>query len=422
MGIAPAAPADRPQWCSMEMIGRYQVGPRIGAGSFATVFKGRDPALDVTVAIKVLAENWAANPDVRARFMAEARMLRRFTDERIVPVHDIGTTEDDRPYFVMDYADAGSLEQLRRQPTLPGRALRLAAEAARGVEVLHRHNVIHRDITPGNTLLQYSKQGMRVMIADLGVAKSLTERQEGTMTAGTPAYMAYEQATGGWLDQRVDIYSTAAVAYALLAGHPPFPIKTLNDLLIRNWSVGVTPIADKVGAPPLLDELLAAALSPDPQQRPQSAAELASVFDTIADVLPGGELYTPRPLEDELRAGWLPYGSDRPLAPPPLAGQPGDPAHTGNHHASHPSQHSTGWDQPSTGSYRSLGSGSLGQPNSVVPHNENPQQMLDKYLGKGKYEVAKPKERHATSYWVTLVIGAAAVFGLAAFLTFTYLT
>lgn len=406
----------------MEIIGRYQVGPRIGAGSFATVFKGRDPDLDVTVAIKVLAENWAANPDVRARFMGEARMLRRFTDERIVPVHDIGTTADDRPYFVMDYADAGSLEQLRRQPTLPGRALRLAAEAARGVEVLHRHNVIHRDITPGNILLQYSKQGMRVMIADLGVAKSLTDRQEGTMTAGTPAYMAYEQATGGWLDQRVDVYSTAAVAYALLAGHPPFPIKTLNDLLNRDWSVGMTPIADKIGAPPLLDELLSAALSPDPQQRPSSAAELASVFDSIADVLPGGELYTPRPLEDELRPGWLPYGADRPLAPPPLAGPLPSGVLSGE--PTQPSQLSVhSWDQGTPSSYLSLGShGSMGQPSSVVPTGETPQQMLDKYLGKGKYEVAKPKERHSTSYWVTLLVGAAIVFGLAAFLTFSYLT
>lgn len=405
----------------MDMIGRYQVGPRIGAGSFATVYKGRDPDLDVAVAIKILAENWAANPDVRKRFLTEARMLRKFTDERIVPVYDIGTTTDDRPYFVMAYADAGTLEQLRRQPTLPGRALRLAAEVARGVEVLHRNNVIHRDITPGNILLQHSKQGMRVMIADLGVAKSLTDRQEGTMTAGTPAYMAYEQATGGRLDQRVDIYSTAAVAYALLAGHPPFPIKTLNDLLTRNWSVGVTPIADMLGAPPLLDELMAAALSPDPQQRPGSALELAATFDAIADVMPGGDT---QPLQPGQIAGalgqpvWGGAGQDRPLAPPPVGGVDGM--------GSWPQAPApTSWDPaaslgsiPPISSYQSF----VTPENSITPSDQTPQQMLDNYLGKGKYEVAKPTERHSRSFYLMIGLGALLVFALVVYLTIGWLT
>lgn len=405
----------------METIGRYQVGPRIGAGSFATVFKGHDPALDVSVAIKVLAENWSTNPDVRGRFLNEARMLRRFTDERIVPVHDIGTTADGRPYFVMDYADAGTLESLRRQPTLPGRALRLAAEAARGVEVLHRHNVIHRDITPGNILLQYTKQGLRVMIADLGVAKSLTDRQDGTMTAGTPAYMAYEQASGGYLDQRVDIYSIAAVAYALLAGRPPFPIKTLADLLNRNWSVGVTPIADIVGAPPLLDEIFARALSPDPQQRPQSALELASSFDAVAEILPGGDSYLPRPIEGPTgEAAWLSMGSGRPLAPMPGAG----PAQHENWQPTAPIPASWGDSPPSlpesplsVHSYLTQA-----QPSSVVPLSQTPQQMLDNYLGKGKYEVAKPKERHSRGYYAFIVVTALLVFLLAGYLTISWLT
>lgn len=409
---------------AMETIGRYQVGPRIGAGSFATVYKGRDPALDVVVAIKVLAENWSANPDVRGRFLAEARMLRRFTDERIVPVHDIGTTSDDRPYFVMDYADAGSLEQLRRQPTLPGRALRLAAEAARGVEVLHRHNVIHRDITPGNVLLQYSKQGLRVMLADLGVAKSLTEPQEGTMTAGTPAYMAYEQATGGWLDQRVDIYSLAAVAYALLAGRPPFPIKTLNDLLVRDWSVGVTPIADMLGAPPLLDQLMAAALSPDPQARPGSALELAMTLDAIASVLPGADSYTPRPLEGAApQTGWSasPLAPERPLAPPPIMGpagiDPGWQAQAGATASMEPLIAA-----PSSLNGWSGSGGSGGRFNSVTPASQTPQQMLDNYLGAGKYEVSQPRERHTRSYYVVVGVGVLLVFALVLVLTIGWLT
>lgn len=383
----------------METIGRYEVGQRVGAGSFATVLKGRDPDLDVPVAIKVLAENWAANPDVRSRFLAEARMLRRFHDPRVISVHDIGTTDDDRPYFVMDFADAGSFEQLRRHPPEPGRALRLAAEAARGIAVLHRHNVIHRDITPGNILMQHSPDGLRVMIADLGVAKSLVDQQASTMTAGTPAFMAYEQATGAVLDQRVDIYSLAAVTYALLAGRPPFPIKTLNDLLTRDWSVGVTPIADTIGAPALLDDVMSAALSPDPRRRPASADELAGVFDALAEVLPGGST-------GSVPVDWSVIGTDHPLAPPPTS------------HGevslwpSAVSSLRTGGDV--AGSWRtSSGSG--------VTASQTPQQMLDAYLGEGTYQVAAPRESHSRTYWLTVAGGAVLVFVTVALITVMFL-
>lgn len=387
----------------MEQIGRYQVGQRIGAGSFATVFKGRDPDLDVTVAIKVLAENWSTNPDVRSRFLAEARMLRRFQDERVISVYDIGTTQDDRPYFVMDFADAGSFEQMRRHPPASGRALRLAAEAARGIEVLHRNNVIHRDITPGNILMQHSSRGMRVMIADLGVAKSLVERQESTMTAGTPAFMAYEQATGGYLDQRVDVYSMAAVTYSMLTGHPPFPIKTLNDLLVRNWSVGVTPIADGIGAPPMLDDLMSAALSPDPRMRPASALELANAFDALADVLPGGNVATSQ-------TDWAALGAEHPLAPAPVS------------YGSDPN----GWG-PSlvTGTSSLAGSGGWNSAHSigqVAPRSETPQEMLDNYLGRGTYEVEQPRESHSKTYWLIVVGGVALLFITVVLFTIMFLT
>lgn len=378
----------------MEKIGRYEVGQRVGAGSFATVIKGRDPELDVPVAIKVLAENWSLNPDVSARFMAEARMLRRFHDPRIISVHDIGTTDDGRPYFVMDFADAGSFEQFRRQPPLPGRALRLAAEAARGIAALHRHNIVHRDLTPGNILLQHSADGLRVLIADLGVAKSLVDQQTSTLTAGTPAFMAYEQATSAPLDQRVDIYSLAAVTYAILTGHPPFPIKTLNDLLNRDWSVGVTPIADQIGAPELLDEVLAAALSPDPRHRPASAEELAGVFDALAEVLPGGNAGC-------VPVDWSVIGANHPLAPPP--------ADSGSSLRGGEPSLASGFESKS---WRSAVTGSSSQ---------TPQEMLDAYLGAGNYQVAAPKEAHSRGYWLVVAGGLLLVFITVLLITVMYL-
>ena len=433
----------RPVCCKMvpmTKIGRYQLGPRIGAGSFATVYRAEDPDLQVSVAIKVLAENWAGNQDVRERFLDEARMLRRFQDPRIVRVHDVGTTENDQPYFVMDYADAGSMEKLRKSPPPPGRALRLCAEAARGIEVMHRHNIIHRDITPGNILLAHSTQGIRVMLADLGVAKSLTERQEGTMTAGTPAFMAYEQATDGWLDQRVDIYSMAAVTYALLTGHPPFPIRTLNDLLTRDWSVGVTQIADSLGAPPELDDLLAASLSPIPQERPQSAEELALALDRIAGHLPGGESYLSNRadaitgFERQSGAGLMTQpggatavpqspaaGGLRPLAPAPMEYD----EHRQFDRAAFTSIPE--WDT----SLNSGGSwlGSLGdqayrpsRDDSITPLRDTPETMLARYLDpKTDYKPDKVKERHNASTYLWLGLLAVAVVALTIWLTIQYL-
>src|SRR5690606_32817666 len=219
----------------MERIGRYRLVRRLGAGSFATVFLGHDDSLDVPVAIKVLAENWSANEDVRQRFLSEARIMRKIRDERIVQVYDIGTLEDGRPYFVMDFIDGGSLDDLRKQRVEPERALRLCAEACRALQVLHDNDIIHRDVTPGNLLISRGSSGETlVLVADLGVAKSMIDAVGATMTAGTPSYMAMEQATGiGVLDHRADVYSLTALTYAMLTGEPPFKVRSLADILGR---------------------------------------------------------------------------------------------------------------------------------------------------------------------------------------------
>jgi serine/threonine protein kinase len=271
----------------MDNVGRYRVQRQLGAGSFATVWLGHDDDLDAAVAIKVLAENWAGDEDVRARFLAEARILRRIRDRRVVQVFDIGSLADGRPYFVMDYVDGGSLNQFRRSPLDPVRALQLSAEACRAIEVLHEHDVIHRDVTPGNLLLT-AELRPRVLIADLGVAKSLVDGAGATMTAGTPAYMAPEQARGDTvLDRRCDIYALTAVTYALLAGAPPFRVSSLADILSRPVDLEPDPIAERVGAPPSLDTVLRSGLAHDRNRRPPTAAALAEALDAVARQMAG---------------------------------------------------------------------------------------------------------------------------------------
>ncbi|MGO1973769.1 MAG: serine/threonine-protein kinase [Propionibacteriaceae bacterium] len=272
---------------SDDTIGRYRLDARLGSGSFATVWQGYDPELHVPVAIKVLAEHWRENLEVRERFLTEARLLRKVRDQRIVRVHDIGTTGNDQPYFVMDHADAGTVADLIKQESLAvPAALHLGAEIARAVQVLHEHGVAHRDIKPANLLLtsQVGRAGLSVVVADLGMAKTLSEASGFTLTAGTPAYMAPEQAQGRGFDHRADVYAVAAVTYAMLAGHPPFTGTGLAEIAEAALSQTAPPLhLDEDGA---IDTELARALAGDPEGRPATAAHLAERLDELAGVVP----------------------------------------------------------------------------------------------------------------------------------------
>ncbi len=371
----------------MEMLGRYRITGRIGAGSFATVYRGQDDTLDVPVNIKVLADNWSANDDVRARFLAEARLLRRLSDERIVRVYDIGTTDRGQPYFVMDLADGGSLEALRKQPVAPGLALRLCAEACRALDVLHRNQLVHRDVTPGNILLATGHSGVRVMLADLGVMKSLLDEQRDTMTAGTPAYMAPEQGRSTELDQRSDIYSMACVAYALLTGGPPFPARSLTELVERNPAIGPAPIAHLVDGPLLLDEVLSSTLYFDPDRWPQTALQLADALDRLADVMVGGDQYQPRGITHSTThlGVAMPSAPTAPV-PSPLA------VSGGNQEAR-----------------RSL-------------RDQSPTGMLDNYIGARRYRPVPAREQPSVLIWVWLGLSVVALLGLTMWATVHFLS
>jgi serine/threonine protein kinase len=294
-----------------ERIGRYRLKDRVGAGAFATVWLGYDEELDITVAVKVLADNWSAHADVRDRFLAEARLMRRISDDRVIRVHDIGTLDDDRPYFVMDFANGGTLANRVGDGCPPQEALLLGAEAARAVQVLHDHGVLHRDVTPANLLVDHQPDGsQRVVVTDLGMAKAMAEMSGLTLAAGTPAFMAPEQAGGmGGFDARADVYSLGAVVYALLSGGPPFTGSTLTAVLARSESLEPEPLAARLDGPGELDDVLLRALSHDPVGRPASARELAIALDRVADEWTTG----PRPGERPAPAQVLPTTTMTPV-------------------------------------------------------------------------------------------------------------
>lgn len=263
-----------------ERLGRLERRDRIGAGGFATVWLYHDTELESDVAVKALADNWAQRLDVRERFLEEARILRRADSDHVVRVYDVGEA-DGTPYFVMTYADLGSLAGLARpdHPLPPGRTLDLVTQAGSGLRVLHDQGIVHRDVKPQNLLLRStSSAGDRVLVADLGVAKAMLHASGLTQVVGTPAYMAPEQALGTGVDLRADVHALGAVAYQLLTGELARS-GSVSDLLSATLPPPPTSYAD---LPPGVDDVLLRALAPDPADRwPDVASLVEALHETL---------------------------------------------------------------------------------------------------------------------------------------------
>lgn len=250
-----------------ENLGRLRRVERLGSGGFASVWLYRDDQLDSFVAVKALADNWSDRVDIRERFLDEARILRRADSDFVVRVHDIGVTDDDIPYFVMTYADRGTVAELLQdgQPVDPAVVTDLVEQAARGLSVIHGLGIVHRDVKPQNLLLASTRDGgTKVLVADLGVAKALLHATGITQVVGTPAYMAPEQVhMETSLDQRADVHALGAVAYHLLTGRPA----RTGDMvtLVR---ADLPPLPSEVaGLPAAYDGVLLRAVHPDRDER-----------------------------------------------------------------------------------------------------------------------------------------------------------
>jgi hypothetical protein len=254
-------------------IGRYRVERRLGAGAFATVWLAEDETLESWVAIKVLADNWAHQADVRARFEQEAQVLRRADSERLVRVHDYGELPDGRPYQVMTYADGGTLgERLAGGPMPVRSALRIAADIARATADLHASGVLHRDLKPSNVLFGTVRGVERVLVADLGLAKAIAYASGFTVVAGTPGYMAPEQSRpGGGLDVRADVHAIGALTYQMLTAAPPN-------------GAALPPSKRRPGVSPEVDRIVLRALAADRTRRWPTATALADALEGAADM------------------------------------------------------------------------------------------------------------------------------------------
>jgi eukaryotic-like serine/threonine-protein kinase len=273
---------DQPQ-----RIGRYSLVRRVGAGGFATVWLARDEELDADVAVKILSDNWIDEEDVRRRFLAEGRFLRRVDSPHVVGVHDVGETEDGRPYLVLTYADGGSLaDRIKAGPLEIADVVDVISQVGSGLKQLHARGVLHRDVKPANVLFRLDEAGDRAMLGDLGLGKSLETVSQLTMPGGTPAYVAPEQVMGDRLDHRADLYSLGAVAYAAFTGQAPHGVISLGAVMrIESPPPSMSTLRDDV--PDAIDAVVRRALEPDRDKR---WPDLDSFLDALQEAHKTGKI------------------------------------------------------------------------------------------------------------------------------------
>jgi serine/threonine-protein kinase len=302
-----------------EITGRYSVVEEIARGGMAAVYRARDHALKRDLALKVLLPKYANSQAIACRFVEEAQITAQLQHPSIVPIHEIGTLPDGRPYFAMKLIKGRLLAEMLRTRSSPSqdrlRLLGIFLQVCHAVAYAHSKGVIHRDLKPGNVMVGDFGE---VQVMDWGLAKVLgrdhpcseepaseaganaveTVRTadhdhdtEAGVVLGTFAYMAPEQARGevASVDSRSDVFGLGAVLCEILTGAPPYPGITRAELRIqasegRTDDVRDRLIARRAGAE--LVVLTLACLASEPVSRPANAGAVAKALETYLDGLP----------------------------------------------------------------------------------------------------------------------------------------
>jgi serine/threonine-protein kinase len=253
------------------MTERFTLLEKIGRGGMGVVWRARDEESGQIVALKLLRETYADDPDYVTRFERELELAKRIHSAHVVTVLGFGVRQN-VPYLALEYVDGPSLRDVlaTHGPYTWDETKPLLAQLARGLADAHAAGVVHRDIKPSNIVIGSDEVAK---IADFGIARGLDlTRVTGTSTLlGTPAYLAPE----GPEDERSDLYSLGIVAYELLAGAPPFEGKTYQAVLLAHLRTPPDLARLPAEAQPILSWLLAK----DPKDRPQSANELIEVLE-----------------------------------------------------------------------------------------------------------------------------------------------
>ncbi len=279
---------------SQRSLGDYEILDEISRGAMGVVYKARHKTLGRVVALKVMIAGEHASPDQVVRFEKEARAAAKLRHRNIVPIYDIGI-EDGKRFFTMDFVEGTPLDALiARKKLTPRHALEIAAELGDALAYAHARGVIHRDIKPGNIMIDSSGQPQ---IMDFGLAKQIDSDTKFTKTGttiGTPSYMSPEQARGEntKIDHRSDVYSLGAVMHEMLTGKPPFTGETMMNIIMKVIHDDPAPV--RRSNPKLhrdIQTIVAKAMEKEPARRYPSMADLAADIRRYM----AGEMITARP-------------------------------------------------------------------------------------------------------------------------------
>ncbi|MEJ7749607.1 MAG: protein kinase, partial [Candidatus Limnocylindrales bacterium] len=273
------------------LAGRYRLHEIIGQGGMAVVHRAHDGLLDRDVAIKLLRPAYASDPAFVVRFRSEARHAAGLHHRHIVTIHDTGTDpESGTDYIVMQLVDGPDLETvLSREGRLPlGQALRIGIETTQALQVAHEHGIVHRDVKPGNILLDHDGE---VRVADFGIARAVRDAGSTTsgMVLGSPQYASPEQVLGEPITLASDIYSLGAVLYEAITGWRPFDGASPAAIALERLRIQpAPPSAVAPDVPPEIDRIIQRAMARQPADRYPSAAELGVALERFRALELGG--------------------------------------------------------------------------------------------------------------------------------------
>ncbi|MFE7650068.1 serine/threonine-protein kinase [Streptomyces phaeoluteigriseus] len=322
MGRESSLFSDRPSDLIGRQVAGYRIEREIGRGGMAVVYRARDLRLERTVALKLLAPELARNDTFRKRFTHESRVAAAIDHPHIVPVFEAGET-DGLLYIAMRYVAGSDLRHLLddRGPLPPATAARIAAQVASALDAAHEHGLVHRDVKPGNILVDRgtdSDHPEHVYLTDFGLTKkslSLTGLTTVGQFVGTLDYVAPEQISGRPVDGRCDVYGLACVVYETLAGHPPFRRDDDMALLWAHQYDEPPPLtAARPDLPSVVDGVFAQALAKTPDARHATCLTFVAALRTA---LLGGPPERHPPTEVDRRVAAA--GEGRPKPPPSWA-------------------------------------------------------------------------------------------------------
>jgi hypothetical protein len=287
------APSSEPG--SLGRLDHYEILEVIGRGGTGVVLRARDTKLLRVVALKVLAAPLAVSGTARQRFAREARAAAAVRDEHVVAIHAV-CDDGPVPYLVMEFIDGCNLEALLRKggPLEVKEVLRIGTQVATGLAAAHRLGLVHRDVKPANILLENGVQ--RVKLTDFGLARASDDANltQSGYIAGTPLYMAPEQAAGEPLGPRADLFSLGSVLYELCAGRPAFRAATTVAVIRRVCDETPRPLREvNPEVPEPLCRLIARLHAKRPDDRPASAAEVADLLAGLLADLNSGRSRVP---------------------------------------------------------------------------------------------------------------------------------